>query len=233
MVSKIRESATRNIAKRGGDMAERPLILFPTPEIANKSRLGGGAGNFRLPAHQRQGERLIPQFNQLEAAFSQRRIDILATVEGIDPEQALVIETIGSIESFNNAVRRIEGLEWLGEFEIDGVIPDQDFFDPKRPDKEISGRLYFVMTNQQALNEMLSLWRGYQANSNYPFQHGFARFRDIFKHLKTIRRWDVQDRLLETGVIEAWNKDLDVDGDWPIRFEIELWFRENEEKRGF
>ena len=214
-------------------MPERPLLLFPTPEVTSKSNLGGGGGRSHLPTHFRQGERLAPKFTQLQEAVRARNIEIQQAVTGIDPEQVLVMETIGSVEDFANAVKRIDGFEWMGEFEIDEIGPDQDFFDEKHPEKELSGRLYMVMTNQRALDEMLSMWRRYtdQEDPKQKFDGGLTKFRDVFLRLKDIRRWDVKDRLLETGVIDAWKEDLEHDGGRLIRFEVELWFRNSEEKR--
>ncbi|MDK9706375.1 MAG: S8 family peptidase [Desulforhopalus sp.] len=214
-------------------MPERPLLLFPTPEVTSKSNLGGGGGRSHLPTHFRQGERLAPKFTQLQEAVRARNIEIQQAVTGIDPEQVLVMETIGSVEDFANAVKRIDGFEWMGEFEIDEIGPDQDFFDEKHPEKELSGRLYMVMTNQRALDEMLSMWRRYtdQEDPKQKFDGGLTKFRDVFLRLKDIRRWDVKDRLLETGVIDAWREDLEHDGGRLIRFEVELWFRNSEEKR--
>jgi hypothetical protein len=214
-------------------MPERPLLLFPTPEVTSKSNLGGGGGRPHLPTHYRQGERLAPKFTQLQEAVRARNIEIQQAVTGIDPEQVLVMETIGSVEDFANAVKRIDGFEWMGEFEIDEIGPDQDFFDEKHPAKKLSGRLYMVMTNQRALDEMLSMWRRYtdQDDPKQKFDGGLTKFRDVFLRLKDIRRWDVKDRLLETGVIDAWQEDLEHDGGRLIRFEVELWFRNSEEKR--
>ena len=143
------------------------------------------------------------------------------------------METIGSVEGFANAVKHIDGFEWMGEFEIDEIEPDQDFFDEKNPEKELSGRLYMIMTNQKALDEMFSMWRLYtdQDDPELKFDGGLTKFRDVFRCLKDIRRWDVKDRLLETGVIDAWREDLEHDGGELIRFEAELWFRNSEEKR--
>lgn len=214
-------------------MPERPLLLFPTPEVTSKSNLGGGGGSPHLPTHYRQGERLAPKFTQLQEAVRARNIEIQQAVTGIDPEQVLVMETIESVEDFANAVKRIDGFEWMGEFEIDEIGPDQDFFDENHPEKELSGRLYMVMTNQRALDEMLSMWRRYtdQDDPKLKFDGGLTKFRDVFLRLKDIRRWDVKDRLLETGVIDAWREDLEHDGGRLIRFEVELWFRNSEEKR--
>ena len=212
-------------------MPDRPLIIFPQPEEASRSKLGGGPGRIKKPSHQRQSDRLSPLFNALQAAFNTRRADLLQATPGIDPEQVLIIETVGSIEEFVKAIRKIEGLEWMGELEVDEITPDEDFFVTSKPEKELSGRLYLIMTNQRALEEMLSLWRQYVADPGMKFQRGLTKFRDVFICLKSIRRWEIQDRLLETGVLEAWNEDLEHMGDRPIRFETELWFRGNNEKR--
>ncbi len=142
-----------------------------------------------------------------------------------------MIETVGSIENFANAVKRINGLEWLGEIEIDEITSDEEFYDETKPEKKLSGRLYLVMNNQQALKQMLSLWQHYQEDPTMQFQHGLTKFRDVFLHLKTIRLWDVQDRLLETGIIDVWREDLASDGDRVITFETELWFRRGDEQR--
>jgi len=212
-------------------MPEHPLLLFPSPETASRSPLGGGSPNFRLPSPQRQWDRLSPAFDQLQQAFHSRRIGLQQTASGIDPEEVLVIETIGSVENFANAVKLIEGFEWMGEIELDEIIPDDIFFDEAKPDKQLSGRLYLVMSNQRALEEMLSLWSRYIADQDFKFERGLTKFRDVFLHLKNIRRWDVQDRLLETGIIQIWQEDLELDGDRAITFEIELWFRGNTSER--
>lgn len=212
-------------------MPERPLLVFPEPEDASRSNLGGGAGGFHRPEHGRQGRRLTPRFRQLQQAFDARRVEVQQTVAGVDPEQVLVIETIGGIENFANAVRRIDGLEWMGETELEEISPDDDFHDEKHPEKPLSGRLYLVMSNQRALDEMLSLWRRYKNDPNMEFQRGLTKFRDVFNTLKDIRRWDVQDRLHETGLLDVWRQDLEHDGDTPVHFEAELWFRSDAERR--
>jgi len=212
-------------------MPDRPLLVFPEPTKVLRSKLTGGGGRVIRPDHTRQGERLFPKFNNLQSAFETRKAEVQQSIPDVDPEQVLVLETIGSIEKFANAVRKIEGLEWLGEHELEEMMPDEDFYEEKKPDKELSGRLYLIMTNQRALNELLSLWSRYIDNPELEFEWGLKKFRDIFHSLKDIRRWGVQDRLLETGVIEAWREDLAFQSEYPIRFEAQLWFRKGEEKR--
>lgn len=212
-------------------MPERPLLLFPTPEIADRSRRRGFPGHVHRPTHDRQGQRLSPIFARLQTAFNERRAEVQQTAAGADPEQMLVIETIGNVENFANAVKRIEGFEWMGEIETDEIDPDEDFYDKKNGDKLLNGRLYLVMSDQQALDDMLSLWRRYQADRHMEFERGLTKFRDIFLRLKDIRRWSVQDRIAETGVLDAWQEDLEHDANRPIRFEVELWFRGTDAKR--
>ena len=210
---------------------DRPLLLFPTPVIVGRSKRGGGPSRVHRPSHSRQGQRLSPVFAQLQAAFDAHRVEIQRTAAGADPEQVVVIETIGSVEKFANAVRRIEGLEWMGEIETDEIAPDEDFYDEGDEAKELSGRFYLVMTNQRALDEMLSLWKRYQNDPDMEFRRGFTRFRDVYLCLKDVRRWGVQDRIEETGVLDVWREDLEHDGDRAIRFEVELWFRGADDKR--
>jgi len=212
-------------------MADRPLFLFPAPERADRAKLSPGFGRIHRPSHGRQGERVFPIFARLQEAFNARQLELQQTAAGIEPEQVLVIETIGGVENFANAVRRIEGFEWMGEIEVEEISPDEDFYNENDPEKELKGRLYLVMTNQQALREMLSLWSRYKNDGNITFDRGFAKFREVFLCLTDIRRWDVQDRIDETGVFDAWHEDLEHFPDQPVRCEIELWFRNSVSKR--
>ena len=83
---------------------------------------------------------------------------------GIQPEEVLVLETVGSISDFIKAVGKIEGLEWLGEFESDPIDPGEGFEDPKDADKQLMGQLFLVMTDQQALQQMLGYFNQWREN---------------------------------------------------------------------
>ncbi len=212
-------------------MPDLPLLLFPQPVIADRSAGHGFRPSVHRPTHEQQGRRLTPIFEQLEASYNERQVEIQSTAAGADPEQILVIETIGNVENFANAARRVEGLEWIGEVEIDDIVPDEAFYDENNRGRLLNGRLYLVMSNQSALHRILSIWDRYKNNENMSFDRGFAKFRDVFRYLKNIRRWDTQDRLDETGILEAWQKDLEHDGERRIRCEIELWYRGTNTKR--
>ena len=86
-------------------MPDLPLLLFPTPETADRSKRPGFPSRVHRPSHGRQGQRLSPIFTQLQAEFNARRVELQQTAAGADPEQVLVIETIGGIENFANAVK--------------------------------------------------------------------------------------------------------------------------------
>uniref|UniRef100_UPI00106CE770 S8 family peptidase n=1 Tax=Pseudomonas aeruginosa TaxID=287 RepID=UPI00106CE770 len=216
-------------------MTDRPLLWFPQPQPASRSKLQSAPGRVSTPSHERQGARVSIKLSQLQEAFEARRAELVRAAAGVDPEQVLVIETVGAVEDFAKAVKKIEGLEWLGEIEVDELPPDEDFHDLKDPEKPLKGRLYLVLTNQQALNELLSLWRHYkdQDDPKLKFDTGLTKFRDVFCHLLDIRRWGPADRLLETGVLDVWREELN-DPDLqnrPVRFEAELWYRDSVDKR--
>lgn len=216
-------------------MADLPLLFFPSPDSADRTKRKMNPGKPFKPSVSRQWERLSPVFQRLQESFNERCAELQRTPVGIDPEQALVIETIGSVENFANAVRKVRGLEWMGEIEIDEIAPDEDFYyvDKKgeRTTTALKGRLYLVMSNRTALDGMLSLWKRYQVDPNMAFDHGLTKFRDVFQYLKDIRKWGVEDRLEERKVFDIWREDIELDPKRSVRFEAELWYRGSDNKR--
>ncbi|MBO7381163.1 MAG: hypothetical protein J6U05_05795, partial [Neisseriaceae bacterium] len=99
----------------------RPLLIFPTPATVDRTIPPHGFRESTLnkPTLQQQINRLSPKFAQLQSAF----INIQQTADNTDPEYVLVIEITDNIENFVNAVNKIDGLEWLGEIEIDDIAP--------------------------------------------------------------------------------------------------------------
>ncbi len=144
-----------------------------------------------------------------------------------------MLETVGPVEDFIVAVRNVEGLEWLGEIEEEDIPPDDDFFvadksGAARADKAIRGRVFLVFTNQQALQQILSLWTAWQADKELSW--GLKKWGDVFAQLRDVRPWGVRDRLVETGVIEDW-REREKHGDEVVPCEIELWFRGDPQRR--
>ena len=96
----------------------------------------------------------------------------------------------------------------------------------------LNGKLYCIMSNQQAMSQLLSLvGKGIRMVKPMYFKRGFAGLRDVFTHIKNIRRWNAQDRIAETHAIDYWRESLEFDGNSPVPFEIELFFRSDFQKR--
>ncbi len=213
-------------------MTEKPILLFPTNELAQREKKKSSFHSLKLPTFGRQVERLTPKFNLLQQTFESDRNRLQIGLQGADPEYVLVFETVGSIENFANAIKKIDGFEWMGEIEIDDITPDEDFYDSdENRSLKLNGRLYLMMSNYQALRELLSLWQRYANDRNYNFPYGQGKFKNLFEHLKEIRKWDERERIHETGMIEYWRSALIEQAEERIAFEIELWYRKDEEKR--
>jgi len=212
-------------------MAEHPLLIFPTPLRSERlKRLASGGRKVKLPDAQQQASRLAPQFQRLQEAMEKQRLILQSTSLGIQPEQTLVLETVGSVERFINAVKRISGLEWLGELELTDIDPGDGFEDEREPDKKLTGRLFLIMTDQRALAELRRLFDKWRQDPEAPFPKGLASLKHAFRRLRTIRPWDAQDRIRDTGLWEDWKERIE-NGQETIPFEIELWYRSDPNRR--
>lgn len=96
----------------------------------------------------------------------------------------------------------------------------------------ISGRFFLCMSNRQAIDNLLSLWKKWDSE-NRKLEYNFGKWAEVFKQLKRLRKWDVLDRIKETGVLKYWEEELEIKKGTAslIPFEIELWYRRNAEKR--
>ena len=207
---------------------QRPILLFPRPTPSEREKRKPGWPDVHFPTTQRQVERLTPKFGALQSAFDARRVQLQATAPTDDPELVVVFETVGSVESFIGAVRRTPGLEWLLEADEAGVEPDDDFYDQRDREKGLEGRLYLLGSNRQALAEIISLWNRYKADQEVKLEHGLAKWKDVFRHLRDVRFWGIQDRI-GPDIREYWESRLTLGAD-VIRFEVEAWCYSSPEK---
>ena len=106
-------------------MPERPLLIFPTPSVADRIRKRNprGPSKYHFPSPQKQKDRLTPRFASMLQSF------ITDSTAGIEPEYVLVLETTDKIEDFERAIRAVSGLEWLAEIDTDEISADDDFFE--------------------------------------------------------------------------------------------------------
>src|SRR5690606_34110005 len=105
-----------------------PLLVFPQAKrIEPPKRDGSPVSQPHFPGHGRQVERLGPQLTALQQDFERYKASVSGSVAGLEPETVLVIEIAGSVADFRQAVEAI-GLEWMGEWDIDDIEPDEDFY---------------------------------------------------------------------------------------------------------
>ena len=215
-------------------MAERPIIYIRSSGLSERTRSPGGPGRrLRFPDAARQYERISPRVRELEEFFARRTAQLSQSATGIVPEEVIVFEIAGTIERFVNAVLRIEGMEWLVESDEFGSDVDDDFGFEESGEPSYPTRLYFVVANQQALRQFLSLWERHRAierGSGDTWPYGLAPVRDVFRHLKDVRPWGSRDRLLDTGLVEDWGDRL-ARGDDGFPVEVDLWFRNTSDRR--
>ena len=217
-------------------MPERPLMMFPSPEKAEREHKTPVFTKNVMPSYGRQFTRLQPSFSALNKAFEQKAVQVQRSPAGINPEFALVFEIIGSVDNFYTAVQNTEGLEWVFDCESMPFESDDDFYTIDKESGErivdtLSGKLYCIMSNQQAMSQLLSLWQRHLNGEEDVFKRGFTGLRDVFIHIKEIRKWSAKDRISETHAVDYWRESLEIDGDNPIPFEIELFFRNDALKR--
>ncbi len=219
-------------------MAERPLILFGQPNKAEKSKRGGGAPIIQRPSHSRQAERLAPKFTALQNAVA----TLIQSPMGIEAEKTLVFDVVGSADTFYTAVKNLgSGAEWIFDMPENFDVSD-DFYvlkenkktkDRTRDEKKnvIGGKVYCVLSNARAMEEMLSLWGKYSRDPNTPFPVGKTGLRDVFDSLESMDFWGYKERVEETGILEIWKEDLQDTTLGEVRCEFELFFRRDPQKR--
>lgn len=147
-------------------MPERPLVLFAQPALADKEKRHGGSGKFYAPSYDRQIARIAPKFELLQRALDRGNMIITNAPNAIDPEYTLVFETVGDPSGFYRAIKKLKeqypNVEWVMELS-DNCPNNDDFYsingNNERDDtKELSTKIFCIMTNQAALSQILSLW---------------------------------------------------------------------------
>lgn len=151
--------------------------------------------------------------------------------EAAPPEFVLVLEIAGELDEFVSAVSRVPGLEYLAE-ELGDKLEDTSLFavqDREGGRRRARRELFVVATDERAAAELERLWTLWQAGT--PLAIGWRRWQAVFERLISVRQWNDHDRLTRTGVLDAWRDELREEGDEPIPFEVELWFRAAEDRR--
>jgi len=202
-------------------MTNKPLLILSSSNVAiPKNRPHGGETTLVRPNYQVQYSRLTTFFENLTSAF------VTDSSENLQPEYILVIDTVGRFDDFKTIVNHIKGLEWLAEIDTDEIEPDDLFYDSKKTDKKLDGRLFLTTTNRQAMTQLVSLFNSWNGNKNN-LEIGFKSLHDLFLQIKDIRFWNEEDRLKESGILDIWNENLQfyIQDNSNITFEVHLWFK--------
>jgi hypothetical protein len=208
-------------------MPDLPILIFPAAIVAERQSLTPNRSKPPArPSKGSQGRRLAARFEALGSDFGVAQ----ATPEGVDPEQVIVLETMGSVADFQNVVKKIAGMEWLGDFDAEVVADDPGFFSDGTDLGLQRARLFVLASNRTAYNEVLRLWNTWQEAANDKLPRGYGALAEAFKYLNDVRAWGPQDRVLATGVAAYWERGLAAN-DPSIRFEVELWCRSDATKR--
>lgn len=196
-----------------------PLLLFPRATQSGRDARRPAPPSMRFPSVGRQNVRLTPKFRQLQEAFDGQRMRLQAEAPVEDPEKVLVFEVIGEVQGFVNAVRKTPGLEWLLEANESNIEPDEDFHDQENIEKKLTGKLFLLGSNRQALFQIIGLWNQYK--DGVALAWGLGRWKTVFAQLKDVRFWSVEDRVAD-DLRQYWDIQLQS-GAESFRFEIEAW----------
>ncbi len=110
-----------------------PLLVFPRAKRVTPPKGGGFTPSKpHVPGHERQAERLRKQLTELRDDFARYRASVSGVLASMEPETVLVIEIAGSLDKFRQAVENTDGLEWQGEWDIEAIQPDEDFYEPPK-----------------------------------------------------------------------------------------------------
>lgn len=214
--------------------APHPLLVLGTPTGADREKATGGGGRFHGPSAERQAERLASRFAALQAVLDRGTTTMRGELAGVAPEHAVVLEIRDSVEDFQKAVEATDDVEWLAELDLGRVPKDDEFWivDTKKDEAKdtIRKKLFLVMLDQAGIRQLLGLWNQWNTKPSERLPHRLGKWKEVFKRLYDVRTWGPQDRLEETGVLEAWREDLALGGD-SIRFEVELWWRNSTPSR--
>jgi hypothetical protein len=192
----------------------------------------------RFPSGGRQQQKFGPSFKRLRDALSRDSgaMQLRDDPSTLAPERVIVFEIAGTVQNFLKAVSRVQGLEFMGEYE-ERFPSDEDFVllekkknQPiaERPDKAVPGRFYLAMPDVTALNNLVSLWERWEKGGR--MEHGFAPFGNVFRQLRTLRPWGPQD-WISGETVTFWLEQINREPERPVRTEVELWYHDSEIRR--
>ena len=143
-----------------------------------------------------------------------------------------MIETVGKFQDFHKAVSKIDGLEWMAEFDIDDINLDDVYeseSDAHKKAKKKGGRWYLSSSNVQALQDLLTRYKHWRETKE--IEYGLGTWKNFFIYITDLRFWNEKDRLENTGIIDKWKEEIEVKGGTrsEFNFEVVLHYQRNED----
>lgn len=218
-------------------MSSQPLLAFGPPAVGPiPPQRPSGRAKIVGPSPESQERKFGPQFTELKRTLEARRVQLSAQTDETDPELVVVFDLAGTVDEFRKATARVEGLEFLDEFLGESSPPDEDFHMEDRDGPttgKIQESLYAVLSNSKAVDELVRLFGEWKHNPSVTLATGLNPFKRVFAQLRALRRWNAEDRIRETGLLEQWQEELEIVGQFHSSklVEVELWYRQNSADR--
>ena len=135
--------------------ADLPLLLFPS---ARRIKLKSRPGFARDPLlhHPKFGEQKKRIGEQLkEVTEHVYKGSPSGSLAGMEPETVLVIEIVGMVEGFKQAINKVDGWEWLGEWDVEEIEEGAGFYKGitkrKRTGKPLKGMTFQSVEIQEKI----------------------------------------------------------------------------------
>ena len=109
-------------------MPTRPILRLPNPTNVTLPIGRPAVITIRFPSRGRQQQKFGPSFQRLRSALSKKNgtMQLREDPSALAPERVIVFEIAGTVQNFLAAIARVDGLEFMGEYE-DSFASDQDF----------------------------------------------------------------------------------------------------------
>lgn len=206
------------------------------PEANPGKRIPGRKPYFaaRLP-YERQVQRLEQKITHLTRSLEglQHGLDVSSDPRAVVPERALVLELAAPLKDFELAAQAL-GFEWLtslaprGDEAANSLDEDED---PDEEDEASSDKpaiLYVTMPSLEGLRRLLASYKRFKDNGE-PVSGEESLFK-LFGFLLDLRTWSARDRI-DPAIERYIRKMLEQDPSRPVMVEIDLWYRDDRQRR--
>ena len=139
-------------------------------------------------------------------------MELRADPAALAPERLLVFEVRGSIGAFAAAIRKVPGLEFIDEEELEADQGDD------------SPVAYLLVPDLRALRDLEGLWRRWLRGE---LARGETAWRNVFGLLRDLRIWGPRDRVQQSEADVLTEEIFDRGENELVRLEIELVYRAN------